>query len=103
MKVYISGPMTGRPNCNREAFSAAHASLQDLGILPLNPADLVVPTATWNSAMRICIAELMNADAVFMLDGWAHSRGAKIEHDLAIDICIPVFDSMVDLRRFANR
>lgn len=40
MRIYISGPMTGFPNQNREAFSAAAAKLRSQGHFAINPHDL---------------------------------------------------------------
>ena len=40
MRVYISGPMTGKPDNNRAAFGAAATRLRDLGHFVINPAEL---------------------------------------------------------------
>ena len=36
-RIYISGPMTGWPNLNREAFDAAEARLRGNGWFTINP------------------------------------------------------------------
>ena len=40
MRVYISGPMTGLPDCNRAAFDAAAKRLAEQGFFAVNPADI---------------------------------------------------------------
>lgn len=40
MKVYISGPMTGYPNHNREAFDECEAAIVKMGHTAVNPATL---------------------------------------------------------------
>jgi hypothetical protein len=38
-KVYVSGPISGRSNHNREAFDEACRRLRDNGYYPVNPLD----------------------------------------------------------------
>ena len=40
MRVYISGPMTGLPDCNRAAFDAAAKRLAEQGFFAVSPADI---------------------------------------------------------------
>lgn len=83
MIVYISGAMTGLPNYNREAFLEAQKKLEADGHTVLNPAWL--PDGLPDCAYReIDIAMLRNADAIYMLDGWGDSNGARHELDLAM-------------------
>lgn len=82
MKVYISGPMTGLPDFNRDAFRKQHVSLMEQGHIVLCPA--VLPDGlTQAEYMDICIAMLRCADAIFMLRGWEKSAGAVAEHAMA--------------------
>lgn len=37
MRIYISGPMTGKPRLNRHAFDAAAARLREQGHFVINP------------------------------------------------------------------
>lgn len=82
MKVYVSGPITGIPDLNRDAFAAAAAALKAHGLEPLNPHD-VVPnsdTATWEQCLRADITSLVQeCDGIALLDGWETSRGSKLE------------------------
>ncbi|WDL96919.1 DUF4406 domain-containing protein [Alicyclobacillus sp. ALC3] len=84
MKVYISGPMTGRPAFNFPAFFAAAETVRQQGHEPLNPAEGVTELdRPWNWYMRRAIRLLLEADEIWMLAGWADSKGARLERDLA--------------------
>ena len=84
LTVYISGPMTGLPGLNFQAFNAEAARLRALGYRVVNPAELNPdPSKSWVECMRVDIAELIKCDAIVMLPGWCNSRGARLEHDIA--------------------
>ena len=82
-KVYIAGPMTGLPDKGRRAFYQAEGALRAMGFRVINPACLPDDLETADY-MPICLAMLQQADAVFMLPGWQHSGGARIEHNFAL-------------------
>ena len=84
MKVYIAGKVTGleRAKCSKK-FERAKLTLEALGYVAVNPLDIVKEDAEWNDAMRTCIKSLMGCDAIYLLDNWHDSEGAKIEYDLA--------------------
>lgn len=79
MIVYIAGPMTGLPENNRRAFYSAAAKINSLdGLTALNPA--VLPGNLPESGyLPICMAMIDAADAVYILDGWERSLGARCE------------------------
>lgn len=78
MIVYIAGPMTGLPGLNREAFHEAARKLREAGHTPLNPAMLPADLPD-NRYMPICTAMIDAAEAIYMLDGWQKSVGARCE------------------------
>lgn len=89
MKVYISGPMTGRPDYNKPAFMEAEKIIMEMGHDPVNPATLPHDHGrTWGEYMREDIKALMDCEAILMLDGWIDSRGARIEYELAVSLGI---------------
>lgn len=96
MKVYIAGPMTGLPEFNYPAFFAAAEVLEERGYEPLNPATAPV-CDSWEGYMRHGITQLMQADAVFLLDGYHNSQGARIESALAEKLSIPCYRSIAEL------
>jgi hypothetical protein len=81
-KVYIAGPMSGVPDCNRHAFNLAAQVQKSLTHIVLNPATLPAGLSE-PEYMQIGLAMLMCADMVYMLDGWELSQGALAEHALA--------------------
>jgi len=90
-RIYIAGPMTGLPELNFPAFHAAAAALRAQGHHVENPAEINAdPTAQWLDCMRADIARLVTCDAVHMLAGWEKSRGAKVEHGLAVGLGLAV-------------
>lgn len=98
MKIFISGPMTGYPNFNREAFHTLAAGLRSLGYTVLSPAESAPPTDpdSWSAWMKLSITQLMQADIVVTLPGWVDSNGAAIEVGLAYELDLPVFASEYD-------
>ena len=90
--VYISGPITGHDDY-RETFQQAEEQLNARGIITVNPAaNELADDATWLDYMRFDLAQLLACDAIFMLPGWAKSRGATIEYDLACSLGLTVFE-----------
>lgn len=78
MIVYIAGKMTGLPGKGRAAFRAAERMLKMRGHVVLNPA--VLPDGLPSEAyMPICLAMLEQAEAIYLLDNWEDSPGAKLE------------------------
>jgi len=82
MKVYISGPITGKPGLNKQAFFDARDLIQKTGhiwVCPHNICAHIPNDAPWIEYMKVCLAELTKCDYIFMLPGWIWSRGARIE------------------------
>lgn len=90
-RIYIAGPMTGLPDFNYPAFNAEAARLRALGFHVENPAENPAPPCgSWAGYMRLAIAQLVTCDAICLLPGWSASRGASIEHDLAVHLGLAV-------------
>ncbi len=77
MIFYIAGPMTGLPGYNRDAFAQASVLLRRCGHTVLNPA--VLPQLPEDKYLPICTAMIDAADAIYLLDGWPKSLGARCE------------------------
>jgi len=88
--LYVSGAITGVPELNRPKFSAATKKLRGMGYIVINPHEICdgLSEDEWEKCMRICIAKLMDADIIILLDDWKQSRGAKIECDVAVKVGI---------------
>jgi hypothetical protein len=95
MKLYLAGPMTGYPEFNFPAFRAEAARLRAMGFEIVNPAEIVTDqSVAWLDCMRADIKQLVDCDGIALLAGWAQSRGASIEHNLARDLGLRVFQAV---------
>lgn len=92
-KVYLSGPMTGCPDYNRSAFFTAEQALSAvLDADFINPARITPPKSgnQWHDYMRSSLKGMLDAEVIYMLNGWKASRGAKIELELAKELGMTV-------------
>lgn len=91
MIVYIAGPVSGIALNNRPAFLSARATMEQRGFACIIPHELYTPSSSpcpaliWCEAMLRCIPALESSDAVYFLDGWERSPGARRERSIAID------------------
>jgi hypothetical protein len=95
MIVYISGPITGIGNNNREAFYDMEREILKLNGVTgvINPIKIAAEVdyekrfeaypAEWSDYMRACIKELCKCDAIVFLPGHEKSRGSKLEKQIA--------------------
>lgn len=88
MRIYISGPMTDLPAMNYPAFHAEAARLRELGYHVENPAENP-EKSSWAAYMRVSVRQMLGCDMVALLPGWKLSRGALIEHWIAVALGIP--------------
>lgn len=85
--IYISGKITGIEQSAPAIFAKAESFLFECGYKPINPMKLPHNhDKTWLAYMREDLAALILCDAIFMLSNWKESRGAKIEHNLALSL-----------------
>ena len=105
MLVYISGPITGRPEEEwRAEFKAASDKLKSMGHVPVNPADIGdalaedclarTPgrTLEWVDYMREDIKALTECGGICLLPGWNNSSGARLECHVALHLGLEVID-----------
>lgn len=86
MKIYISGQITGTTDF-MERFERAEQKLARMGFDVCNPAKELAhfPDGTpWRTFMAECLRMLLLCDGIYMLKGWQFSKGAMIEHDVAL-------------------
>lgn len=98
-RVYISGPITGMPNYNREAFAETVKAVEAKGYTAISPFDLSIVSKwkTWQDYMREDIRAMMDADWVLLLPGYDKSKGALVEEAVAIGVGIPMVKSVEEL------
>lgn len=86
MKVFISGPMKGYPNFNKEAFDQAEKELIQQGYTVFNPAWMDFSGEWTKQDKRAIDAAIMSrCDAVYQLPGWdgLENSGSRMEHAFA--------------------
>ena len=98
-RAYVAGPMTGLKDFNFPAFFEASDKLRAEGISPINPAqhdldtdavhlvDGEYKTTPWFDLTQTLLWDLQQvaqADAIYLLNGWEKSKGARAEHALAV-------------------
>lgn len=84
MRIYISGQITNLPTETAKAkFRAARHELKMRGFEPVDPLADEVEGLTWAEYMAADIILLDACDAIYMLNNWQESDGARIEHFIA--------------------
>lgn len=90
MKVYIAGPISGDPDYKAK-FKDREMKLKSMGYLVVNPAvdgeklkALKHREPTWQEYMNFLLPKLLGCTHISMLEGWQDSKGAVMEHDIAV-------------------
>lgn len=66
-------------------------SSKPLRHLTANPARINADTQEWLTCMRRDIAALIECDGIVLLPRWEWSRGAILEHDIALRLGLQIF------------
>jgi hypothetical protein len=84
MKVYVSGRIKDYPEY-KEHFATACMKVELSGNEWVNPCDVELAPLeeSYENYMKADIALLLGCDAIYMLDGWEKSAGARTEHLVA--------------------
>lgn len=97
--AYISGPMTGIHNNNKEAFERAELVLSALGYIVKNPIVIEDNSANqpYEVKLKLALKMMLESDIVVLLSGWEESKGVKIEVNLAnaIDMRVVTLKELV--------
>ena len=73
MRIYISGPMTGKPDLNEPLFRSTEERLRGMGHTVFNPCNLpkALSALGYRGAMQADLAWICeHADALVVLPGW---------------------------------
>jgi len=90
-KIYISGKISGIENEAPELFAKAQKELQTKGFETVNPMTLNhAHDKSWESYMKEDVKALCECDMIYMLSNWTDSRGAIIEHTIAVYLGLKV-------------
>lgn len=92
-RIYISGPISGHDiNERRAEFQRVSYEMICRGYEPVNPMENgLPPEATTREHMKRDIELIMTCDCIYMMRRWTHSKGCKVEFDVATSIGLPVF------------
>ena len=97
-RIYISGPMTGVEDLNREAFNKASSLMGNSfsgNVCVFDPHHIGAYNK-WDEKTSVeAIAKelldlLTDCDAIYMLRGWESSKGARAEHAVAVWIGLEI-------------
>ena len=103
-KIYIAGPFRGPDawaiNCNVHVAESLIPLIGKAGHIPMCVHSMyrnmqgALPDEFWLKATM----EIMEmCDAVFMCEGWRNSVGSVCERDRAIELGMPVFETLGEL------
>ena len=89
--IYIAGPMAGLPDNNYAAFDVAEEKLTDEGWFVVNPCNfdsvfgIDMQGRLLEAAMEAELAAIRHLDAIYLLEGWEKSKGARRELAVALE------------------
>lgn len=99
MKIYIAGQITGLPyretfdrfrRVERQLHREGHFTVNPMtaaGTAKVDDAGTVTPEG-WADYMKRDIALLLSCDAIYLMNNWKLSRGARLEQFIATELGI---------------
>ena len=102
-RIYISGPISGHDmEERRKTFKMVQTFLEAQDYEAVNPMENGLPDgATTREHMKRDIELLMTCDYIYMMRRWTHSKGCKVEFDVATSIGLPVlFEESGEIIKF---
>lgn len=98
--IYLSGPMTGKPDFNVAEFNRYARKYRALGFRVLSPPELDAGDTSqpWKFYIRRDILVLLDEGVtrIYMMPDWEFSRGARLERHIAESFGILVYDAETD-------
>lgn len=110
-RVYISGPITGHENGNKNAFNEAELKFKSMNFDVVNPHNLhdriweedwyqkyinkeISNNEYWAGFMKKDIEHLVQCDFIALLPNWEGSRGANMEIAIAKGLGMPIVNAI---------
>lgn len=83
--IYISGPISGIPDYNKQPFELAKNILVDAGFKVVSPLDCIPEKANplYVDHIKADIIGMLQCEAIAFLPGWLDSPGSKTELTIA--------------------
>jgi hypothetical protein len=96
-KIYIAGPITGHDLAERKREFDFTSTLLELdGYEVINPMSLPHDhDKSWESYMRECIKTLVLCDAIYLMQNWELSEGARLEFTIASKLKMKIINSSI--------
>ena len=94
MIVYPSSKMTGTDDNGARQFADATAALRAKGHVVVSPGELndLFGERDYAQCLKLDLLLILSqVEALVMLPGWHRSLGARVEHDVASAIGLPIF------------
>lgn len=84
-KVYISLPITGQESKAREKADRIKKALSQKGYTVVSPFDIYAGKAPrYEDHLCYDLRAMLDCDIVYFCQGWEHSCGCGIEHDIVM-------------------
>lgn len=93
-RIYISGRISGLEFAEySKRFGEVEVMLVERGLEVVNPVKIKpdCKAPEYKDFMLADLAELWDCGAIYMLANWRESRGARIEHAVAIELGMEVY------------
>lgn len=100
-RIYVAGPMRGYPKFNYPKFNDYTESLRSVGWDVVNPVEISAGYGTpeqinADPALLAAVTEveldtIKTCDAIYLLDGWQNSEGARMELATAIAYGLKIY------------
>lgn len=90
MRIYLAGKITGMEQEAAQKFEQAEKQLSELDVV--NPMKLPHKHGkSWREYLAECIQHLVTCEAIYLLDNWHQSRGARLEYLIARRLGLMIF------------
>ncbi len=103
-RIYISGKITGLVYEEAYAsFAKAEEYWLSKGWEVVNPMKLEHShDLSWKEYMRVDLKAMLDCDAIAMLIGWAGSKGARLEYEIAQELYFEEYFQGIDGSFYQN-